>query len=145
MSQIGAVVKVVDSHLCGWGSMPSKSCSFLIVSLSKGLSLCSMCSDQHVEYRMPRGFPLTSSLLLDYHVKKYTQNTCHTRPLTDETLSYLMLSRETEPPKDFLYHKPNLLTQMQINIGRLFNWDTGVKNNTNAEALFEQCSWISFY
>ena len=31
-----------------------------------------MCSDQHVKYRMRRGFPLTSSLLLDYHVKKYT-------------------------------------------------------------------------
>ena len=48
------------------------SCSFLIVSLSKSLSLCFMCSDQHVKYRMPRGFPLTSSLLLDYHVKQYT-------------------------------------------------------------------------
>ena len=30
----------------------------------KGLSLCFMCSDQYVKYRMPRGFPLTSSLLL---------------------------------------------------------------------------------
>ena len=31
MSEIGAVVKVVDSHLYGWGSIPGKSCSFLIV------------------------------------------------------------------------------------------------------------------
>ena len=72
MSGIGAVVKVVDSHLCRWGSISGKSCSFDIVSLSKGLSLCFMCSDQHVKYRMPRGFPSTSSLLLDYHVKQYT-------------------------------------------------------------------------
>ena len=50
-----------------------KSCSFLIVSLSKSLSLCFMCSDQHVKYRMPRGSPLTSSLLLDYHVKQYAR------------------------------------------------------------------------
>ena len=35
------------------------------------LSLCFMCSDQHVKYRMPRGFPVTSSLLLDYHFKQY--------------------------------------------------------------------------
>ena len=28
MSGIGTVVKVVDSHLCGWGSIPGKSCSF---------------------------------------------------------------------------------------------------------------------
>ena len=31
-----------------------------------------MCSDQHVKYRMPCGFPLTSSLLLDFHVKQNT-------------------------------------------------------------------------
>ena len=30
-----------------------------------------MCSDQHVKYRTPRGFPLTSSLLFDYRVKQY--------------------------------------------------------------------------
>ena len=70
MSEIGAVVKVVDSHLCGRGSIPGKSCSFLIVSLNKGLSLYFMCSDQHVKYRMPCGFSLSSSLLLDYHVKQ---------------------------------------------------------------------------
>ena len=66
MSEIGAVVKVVGSHLCGWSSIPGKSCSFLIVS-----RLYFMCSDEHVKYRIPGGFPLTSSLLLDYHVKKY--------------------------------------------------------------------------
>ena len=37
----------------------------------KGLSLTFICSDQHVKYRMPHGFPLTSSLLLDYHIKQY--------------------------------------------------------------------------
>ena len=43
MSGIGAVVKVVDSHFCGWGSIPGKNCCFLIVSLSNDLSLCFMC------------------------------------------------------------------------------------------------------
>ena len=52
MSRIGAVVKVVDSHLCGLGSITGRSCSFLIVSLSKSLSLCFMYSDQHVKYRI---------------------------------------------------------------------------------------------
>ena len=68
VSEIGAVVKVVDSHLWGWGSIPGKSCKFLIVSLRNGLSPGFMCSDQHA---------LTSSLLLDYQVKKYiyTQTT----------------------------------------------------------------------
>ena len=72
VSGIGAVVKVVGSHPCGWGSIPGNSCSFLIVSLSKSLALCFMCSDQNVKYWIPRGFPTTSSLLLDYHVKQYT-------------------------------------------------------------------------
>ena len=77
MSEIGEVVKVVDSHRCGWGSIPNKSCSFLIVFLTKGLSLYFMYSDQHVKYRMPRGFSLTSSLQLDYHVKTiHTHNIC---------------------------------------------------------------------
>ena len=71
VSEIGAVVKVVDSHPCGWSSIPGKSCSFLIVSLSKDLSLWFTYSDQHVKYQMPHGFLLTSSLLLDYHVKQY--------------------------------------------------------------------------
>ena len=80
LSGIGAVVKVFDSHLWGWGSIPDKSCSFLIVSLSKGLSLCFMSSDQHVKYWMPRGIPLTSSfeLLLDYHVKQNTRTHART-------------------------------------------------------------------
>ena len=79
VSGIGAVVKIVDSHLCVWGSIPGKSCSFLIVPLSKGLSLCFMCSDQHAKYRMPCGFPLTSSLLLDYHAKQYIHTIEHSK------------------------------------------------------------------
>ena len=78
VSGIGAVVKVVDSHHCGWGSFPGKSCSFFIVPLSKGLSLCFMCSDQHVKYQMPHWFPLPSSLLLEYYVKKYICAYMHT-------------------------------------------------------------------
>ena len=65
---IGAVVKVVDSHLCEWGSISGKSCSFLI-------SLYFIYSDQHIKYWMLCGFPLTSSLLLDYHVKQYITHT----------------------------------------------------------------------
>ena len=49
---ISAVVKFADSCPCGWGSIPGKSCSFFIVFLSKGLSLCLLCSDQHVKYLM---------------------------------------------------------------------------------------------
>ena len=40
VSEIGAVVKVADSHPCGWGSIPSKSCSFfhgLIASAYRGV------------------------------------------------------------------------------------------------------------
>ena len=33
VSEIGAVVKVVDSHPCGLGSIPGKCCSFFIVSI----------------------------------------------------------------------------------------------------------------
>ena len=78
VSGIGAVVKGVDSHPCGQGSIPGKkTCSFLMVSLSKSLSLCFMCSDQHVKYWMPCGFLLTSSLLLDYHIKQYITTYTH--------------------------------------------------------------------
>ena len=45
---------------------------------SKGLSLYFMCSDQHVKYWMPCGFPLTSSLLLDYHAKQHIHTYTHT-------------------------------------------------------------------
>ena len=85
MSEISAVVKAVDSHLCGWGSISNKSCSF---SYSL-ISLCFLCSEQHVKYRMPRGFPLTSSLLLDYHFK---QNV-HTKDLTN-VLVYVVYCSE---------------------------------------------------
>ena len=57
--------------------IPDKSCSFLIVSWSKGLSPYFMCSDQHVKYQMLRGFPFTSSLLLDYHVKQRIHSCKH--------------------------------------------------------------------
>ena len=37
VSGIGAVVKVVDSHLCGSGSIPGKSCSFFYSLLKQEL------------------------------------------------------------------------------------------------------------
>ena len=46
LSDIGVAVKVADRHLFGWGWIPSKSCGFLIVSLSKSLSI-----DQLVKYQ----------------------------------------------------------------------------------------------
>ena len=34
---MGAVVKFVDSHHCGWGLIPGKSCSFSHSLLKQGL------------------------------------------------------------------------------------------------------------
>ena len=51
------MVKVEDFYLCRWGSISGKSCSFLEVSSSKSLSLCFMCSVQHVNTGYLVGFP----------------------------------------------------------------------------------------
>ena len=109
MGEIGAVVKVVDSHLCGWGSIPGKSCSLLIVSVSMGLSLCFMCSDPHVKYWMPRGFPLTSSLLLDYHIKQYIHTSSQVRSLSYKEGCAHLLSREKVSASWLNYGKNILL------------------------------------
>ena len=34
-----------------------------------------LCYDQHVKNWMPGGFPLTSNLLLDYHIKQHIADT----------------------------------------------------------------------
>ena len=52
-------------------TFPGKKLQFYHSLLKKGLSLCIMCSDQHVKYRMLHGFLLTSNLLLNYHVNQY--------------------------------------------------------------------------
>ena len=49
MSGIDAAAKVTDSHLRGWGSIPGKCCSFIVV-LAYHCILCVF--DQHVKYRM---------------------------------------------------------------------------------------------
>ena len=82
MSGIGAVVKVVGSHLCGCCSISGKNSSFLIVSLSKGLSLCFMCSHQHVKYRMRHGFPLTPRLAVCYWITTSNNTYIHARTHT---------------------------------------------------------------
>ena len=46
-----------------------------------------MCSDQHVKYRIPCGFSLTSSLLLDYHVKQHIH--VHTRTHSHTQIHYI--------------------------------------------------------
>ena len=46
-----------DSHLCVWGSISGKSCSFFIVSLGKRLSPCFMRFYQHAKTRCLVGFP----------------------------------------------------------------------------------------
>ena len=93
MSEIGAVDKVVDSHLCRWGSILGKSCSFLIVSLSNGLSLYFMCSDQHVKYLMSHGFPS------DYHsADRLPHYTIHT--ITINTYIYYLLQVSEALAKD---------------------------------------------
>ena len=56
-------VPVAGSYICGWTSIPRKSCSFLIDPLKKGLL---QCSDQHLKHQVHREFSLTSS-------RKYTQ------------------------------------------------------------------------
>ena len=65
-------------HIQDGVPFPARAAVFFIVSLSKGLSQCFMCFDQHAKYWMPRGFPLTSSLLLDYHIKQYIHTNTHT-------------------------------------------------------------------
>ena len=66
-SEMGAVTKDTECRPCG--RLPE---SFCTVSLEQGLSLCFMCSDQHVKYWMPCGFSLISSFLLGTHIKQYT-------------------------------------------------------------------------
>ena len=51
-----------------------KGCNFLVVPLNGGLSLRFMCFDQHVKNLMPCGFPMTGSLLLDYHIHIWQLN-----------------------------------------------------------------------
>ena len=71
-----------------------------------------MCSDQHVKYRMPRGFPLTSSLLLDYHVKQYTHvqyTSIIIRPVRKKQASDLNLN--TEWTINWVWHHSNELSQ----------------------------------
>ena len=51
LSEIGAVVEIIETHFCERGSILGKSCNFLIVSLSNGLSICFRCSDQRAKYR----------------------------------------------------------------------------------------------
>ena len=45
-----------------------------------------MCSDQHAKYWMPSEFPLTNSLLLNYHVKQYRRTRTRTRTLYPNNL-----------------------------------------------------------
>ena len=61
------------SLFCISSSIPGKRWSFFIIFLRKGLSLCFMCSDLHAKHWKYCGFPLTNSLLLDYHVNQYTR------------------------------------------------------------------------
>ena len=59
VSEIGAVVMVVNSHLCGWSPIPGKTVVSLIVM--KLITVFHVHSDQHVKYWIPREFPLTST------------------------------------------------------------------------------------
>ena len=69
LREIGAGVNIAKSYLCKWDLVPDKWCSFLIVSISKGLSMCFMCFDQHVKYWTLCKLFFASILLLDYHVR----------------------------------------------------------------------------
>ena len=78
MSAIGAVAKVTVAHLSGWSSIQQ-------LKFSNSLLLYFMCSDQHVKYQMSCEFPLTSSLLLDYHTRQCTHT--YTHKMQDVNLS----------------------------------------------------------
>ena len=82
--EIGVAVKVVDSTLCEWGSIPGKAVVFL--QYYKGSSLCFICPDQHVKYRMYSGVSLTSSLLLNYYVKQYIHSLHNISIIKKETV-----------------------------------------------------------
>ena len=43
MSEVGVMVKVTDSHPCGWGSIPGKSCCFFIVYMYAEANHCASC------------------------------------------------------------------------------------------------------
>ena len=47
VSEIGAMVKVTDSHHYGWGSIPGKSCSFLIQSMAHHCTSCVLISNMY--------------------------------------------------------------------------------------------------
>ena len=55
VSEIGAVVKAVDFHLCGWSSIPGISCSFLIgVCVIVDMFIKSFC--YHYIVKKPKGY-----------------------------------------------------------------------------------------
>ena len=78
LSEIGTVVKVTDSHLCGWSSIPGKSCIFSHSHLKQELINVLHVFWSACKILMPRGFPLTSSLLLNYQVQQYTRTYMYT-------------------------------------------------------------------
>ena len=67
--------------------------------IKKYISITKLCSsNQHVKYRMPSGFPLTSSLLLNYHVKHtrthartHTHTRAHTHTHTQKDAKILLI------------------------------------------------------
>ena len=92
-------------------SIPGTCCSFLI-SLTTHDSLHSryfMCSDQHVKYQMPCGFPLPSSLLLDYHAKQYAHIFLHSVSLRLLLIIFLW-HRSTR----FIYFQFTVFFSLQI-------------------------------
>ena len=72
-NSIGSV-KVNGYYLCGWGSVSFETTVFSHCLLKP----CFMCSDQHVNFCMLCGFPMTIGLLLDYHVMQYLHTYIHT-------------------------------------------------------------------
>ena len=54
VSENGAVVKVVDSQPCGWGSIPSTNCSFFHSLVNQGFRTVSYVFHvYHVKHLVP--------------------------------------------------------------------------------------------
>ena len=68
------------------------------------------CSDQQVKYRMPHGFPLTSSLLLDYHIKQYTytSETIFIQDIFTPALAVISLLMTSCQSNGFLVYFPEI-------------------------------------
>ena len=51
-----------------------------------------MCFDHHVKYWIPHGFPITSSLLLDYRVKQHIRTLTFKKKLNSIIANFIFIN-----------------------------------------------------